>query len=382
MNKSATITLNAAIGLGIALALIVATLIIFWPTIKSLYSDNSNKQIDTSKVNPVEIPSYILTENQKYETSINNAVSNIKEDREHAKIEKNFIIALIAKTSKADFKFISDCGSAGLIPILPLTGAIYSLKIFEDSRLADCQNKEINLEYANDLRSNITNKNNEEIKQIDERFDPEKNINTGTQYLSQLLKKYNSDEKLTLIAYYKDPSYVEENCRENSNECLNKDQEIKNFVIAVLAYKSYLNQNVISQISEDEQKARARLNALSNNHISVNKESCKINQKSDCTNIAGLPENAINELVDLTKKCNCNIIITGGTEEAQHETHGPGKPIVDLGKNSNLDSYIRKNALKTEIVEVQKARYKLYYVNGNKYLDEVDHWHVVFGSYA
>ncbi len=63
--------------------------------------------------------------------------------------------------------------------------------------------------------------------------------------------------------------------------------------------------------------------------IEINKSACGVGQTSNCTNVAGLPEETINMLLSLKSICGCSVVITGGTEPG-HQTHGVGKRPVDL----------------------------------------------------
>ena len=67
------------------------------------------------------------------------------------------------------------------------------------------------------------------------------------------------------------------------------------------------------------------------------------------TSVYGLPEKAIQGLIDLKSKCNCTIVVSGGTECWEHATHGPGLQAVDLSKSSStgLASYIYANGKKS-----------------------------------
>jgi hypothetical protein len=58
------------------------------------------------------------------------------------------------------------------------------------------------------------------------------------------------------------------------------------------------------------------------------------------TSVYGLPEIAIEGLIRLKKECNCEVIVTGGTECWAHKTHGPGLQPVDLRKTPSLNAFI------------------------------------------
>lgn len=120
--------------------------------------------------------------------------------------------------------------------------------------------------------------------------------------------------------------------------------------------------------------------ALGTSGVQINNDPCPPGQTTGCTNVAGLPQNAIDGLINLhNRDCLCQVMITGGTEGG-HLTHGPGKPIVDLRPNSGLNSYIRGGNPNNPSNGYTRT------VNGDRYTFETggvgnssgDHWHVVF----
>src|SRR3989344_8026149 len=79
---------------------------------------------------------------------------------------------------------------------------------------------------------------------------------------------------------------------------------------------------------------------LQNAGVSINAGPCTAGQTRGCTNLNGLPDNAVSGLISLNTGCRCNITVTGGTEGG-HRTHGAGAPIVDIRPSSALNSYLR-----------------------------------------
>jgi len=61
-----------------------------------------------------------------------------------------------------------------------------------------------------------------------------------------------------------------------------------------------------------------------------------------CTSVYGMPQKAIQGLIELKKKCNCEVLVTGGSECWMHKTHGPGKEATDLHDSDSLKAYIKK----------------------------------------
>jgi len=61
----------------------------------------------------------------------------------------------------------------------------------------------------------------------------------------------------------------------------------------------------------------------------------------------GLPITIIDKLGDIKEACNCNILITGGTEKFGHEEntpHGYGEAVVDLDDYSELENWFESNS--------------------------------------
>jgi hypothetical protein len=117
------------------------------------------------------------------------------------------------------------------------------------------------------------------------------------------------------------------------------------------------------EFSLNEQEARDKLKSEAN--ITVNKNPCPPNTRyqdvaGGCTTIEGLPDNAIDETIKFKKDCDkylssmtstntdgeCDVIITGGAELG-HQTHGPGKDIVDIDDTPEVVIYISQNGTHT-----------------------------------
>jgi uncharacterized membrane protein YciS (DUF1049 family) len=100
----------------------------------------------------------------------------------------------------------------------------------------------------------------------------------------------------------------------------------------------------------------------------------RINAQQGTTNVAGLGQGAMIGVVNIKNQSGAEIVITGGTEPG-HKTHGIGKSIVDLRKNSTLDSYIKNNAVRN----YKRGSWTEYELPGGAtYMDEGDHWHVEY----
>ena len=70
----------------------------------------------------------------------------------------------------------------------------------------------------------------------------------------------------------------------------------------------------------------------------------------DNTTVRGLPQRAIDGVNELNAACNCNLVITAGTDipeilgTSYHQTHGSGRPIVDFRADPALLDYLREAA--------------------------------------
>lgn len=131
----------------------------------------------------------------------------------------------------------------------------------------------------------------------------------------------------------------------------------------------------------DEQTIRQR---LSGSQITVNANPCANGQTRGCTNLNGLPENAITGLIAVRTACNCALVITGGTEGG-HVTHGQGRAIVDLRPSTGLNRYIWNNVnnpsegyTRAMTVNGQRVNFTYETLGGNAGGTSTGgHWHVV-----
>lgn len=86
--------------------------------------------------------------------------------------------------------------------------------------------------------------------------------------------------------------------------------------------------------AENESEIRA---ALQGSGIVIN-NLCPSGQNINCTNVGGLPANAVSGLISLQNTVG-GLVITGGTEDG-HQTHGQGRPVVDLRPSVGLNTYL------------------------------------------
>ncbi len=122
----------------------------------------------------------------------------------------------------------------------------------------------------------------------------------------------------------------------------------------------------------------------SNSNVYINRASCNPANANGvvyhCTNVDGLPSDAISVIKGLTGSCG-KIIITGGTESG-HTTHAPGLPIFDLSKGAACVTFIKANGTGPNPSFCKKDAgggstcYQKWLYNNYWFTDEGDHWHV------
>lgn len=143
---------------------------------------------------------------------------------------------------------------------------------------------------------------------------------------------------------------------------------------------------IASPISSDEQGARTRLcgpetyeknKCIMATPIGVNKPPCPNRGITNCTDLKGIPLETIDFIRSLSSTCNCDVLITGGTE-AGHATHEVNKPIFDLrlSPGDRLWNLITNaSEKKTSFKGNPKWRYGEY-VFTDELSSQVRHWHV------
>ncbi len=128
------------------------------------------------------------------------------------------------------------------------------------------------------------------------------------------------------------------------------------------------------QLKERENQARETLDL---GGVGVSSSgNCFDPNKKECTNVGLLPESTIDSLLTIKKKCNCEVVVTGGAEYG-HATHGPNKPVVDLRTNQQLLDYLKNN--NTNILKICTTKENSQYAKGcGDYYEQVEHVHIQF----
>ena len=91
----------------------------------------------------------------------------------------------------------------------------------------------------------------------------------------------------------------------------------------------------------EAQKIRDKFTAAG---VGINKPECSNAADTDCTSVYGLPGKTIQDIIAIKNGCNCDVVITGGTE-AGHQSHGVGNPMIDLRYNKTVADWIKANFL-------------------------------------
>lgn len=134
----------------------------------------------------------------------------------------------------------------------------------------------------------------------------------------------------------------------------------------------------------DDAAVRAQLTGIKVNHTA-----CINGGTRGCTNLNGLPQNAIDGINGLATTIGANnITITGGTEGG-HATHGVGKPMVDLSPNVRITSLLMgptgiphdgySKSVSFGLNGKYHATFTYESAGGNPNGTSTgDHWHVIF----
>ena len=121
---------------------------------------------------------------------------------------------------------------------------------------------------------------------------------------------------------------------------------------------------------------------LKDNGISVTSSgSCSDQNNPDCTSLEGIRSSTINHVVELKKTCNCELVVTGGTEAghtAGDTSHANGYKI-DLRPTASLNEYLSTKFGFTTKYDIP-SNFSRDDPAGNKYTFEGDHWDVTVKS--
>jgi len=86
-------------------------------------------------------------------------------------------------------------------------------------------------------------------------------------------------------------------------------------------------------VSQDQNRKKSE---LANSGITIQSSgNCDNMCQVGCTSVAFLPQYAVEFIKNLKRICNCEVVITGGTEIG-HQTHGANLPIFDIRTNDQI----------------------------------------------
>ncbi len=127
---------------------------------------------------------------------------------------------------------------------------------------------------------------------------------------------------------------------------------------------------------------RATRDLLTQRGIKINKDPCPPGKSygqvaGGCTNVAGLPQEVINNLNAIKNACGADVTITGGTESG-HTSHGQGNAIVDLSYSDQLASCMKNNVSKFNITQMCMTAANSKYSVNCKPAESQPHIHVQF----
>lgn len=134
---------------------------------------------------------------------------------------------------------------------------------------------------------------------------------------------------------------------------------------------SRFDSSTTTTFSEDESLNRSRLA----------KHNIKINKNPPATQVAGLTDETIKDLISFQSDYGSELVITGGSEGGHASgtaSHGNGQK-VDLRLSDTLNSYIESNFTP---FDSSRTDVSASYTDGkgNYYYLENDHWDVCYGS--
>jgi hypothetical protein len=127
--------------------------------------------------------------------------------------------------------------------------------------------------------------------------------------------------------------------------------------------------------------------------LTFNKDNCEKIGQLNCTSVAGISSIVVSKLKELQTACNCQLVVSGGTEYWLHGNlspdlnsnptdHRPGGRVIDLIYSGGVSREIETNGAKLEGVREchQNLNYPHYRYKGALYVHETDtnHWHVCY----
>lgn len=135
----------------------------------------------------------------------------------------------------------------------------------------------------------------------------------------------------------------------------------------------------IAYNADAEQAVRADLATRAGGKIKYNTASiCTTPQTSGCTNVGGLTQGARDGLVNLANGCNCDVTITGGTEQGPHATHTGNQ--VDIRIDDGSLAYIQQHRSELGIDAICTDSAHQQYAYNCSHVESEPHLHLDFGG--
>jgi hypothetical protein len=107
---------------------------------------------------------------------------------------------------------------------------------------------------------------------------------------------------------------------------------------------------------------------------------CSDQNNKSCTSLDGIPQSAIDNIINIKTSCGGSVTVTGGTEIG-HQSHGSGLPVVDLSFNSALAQCIKNNIHSGDTFQISKIctiPSDSQYRYNCTYNETAEHLHVAF----
>ena len=104
---------------------------------------------------------------------------------------------------------------------------------------------------------------------------------------------------------------------------------------------------------------------------------CTDRGNSTCTSLEGIPAATVDKIIAMKKACNCDIVITGGTEVG-HISHRPGQPRVDIRFSQATADYIKANRQALGITAICTTAGDAAYRYNCTYSETERHLHLQF----
>lgn len=137
--------------------------------------------------------------------------------------------------------------------------------------------------------------------------------------------------------------------------------------------------NSNNPVPSSPQREQAVRNSLAAAGIAINSPLCTGGQTSGCTNVGGLRDETVSDLIAFSQACDdCEVVVTGGSEGGHASgtySHNNGYK-VDIRLTPSVESHITDSYTR---IGTRSDGATIYYDdNGNYYYRESDHWDICY----